>query len=891
MYLERNNNCISLKLKPNTNEVQINNIKNQIAEYSKDIRKFSFRKTNGNIFTALMIELKTNLSQNKISLLEQVITNNINIESSGMCFTTGDRVLHFTTDEVIVKFNKNVSEQSIKDLCKIFKTNIEEKISGFENVYLLTIDKSSVDNVFETSNKFAITQFVDFAQPNFIRLNMLLDEGGIKVNRAFWPNDSLAPMMWHIKNTGTNIPFNVQGIPGCDMNMEQAWNITTGNPNVLIAITDTGIDTNHVDLKANLCARDLWYDAYDNDPYPYDEHYHGTGVSGTAVAVGNNYVGTVGVAFTCKVMPVRVFGPYSQGAPTTDLILAKGLNWSWQHGASVINCSWGGGIPVPLISHAIYGAVDFGRNGKGTVVFAGSGNDNDDTLLYPARLPEVMGIGGLSPCNQRKSLTSCDNVDSVQQWGASYGENISVVAPTTFIGTTELGGNWCICGNGTSVASPLACAVGALILSKNINLSGDSVRMIIERTAQKVGNYSYNVINVNGMWNFEMGYGRIDPKAALDMTPQGPQFIFDQTPPLIIFSPPMSSILNTQVSVQALITDNELVAVGSNAPRMYFYTSAAPTIYTVIGNLISANVYQFSIPQTGSGTKVFYYIAAQDTSSNGNITTFPYGGRGVNPPGTISPTRWMFLQNTQVTYLAFNSTDVPVYITSAQETTVVSFLNCTLNKTILDVNCSFSLDHTYLEEITISLVSPSGTEIVLAGGVGSDGDNFTNTTFDDQALISIEDTNYHPPYTGIFRPIENLWFMNAENSYGDWKLKVYDNGAGDGGELISWSINIGYSQNYDANSIPGQFALLNNYPNPFNPQTRIFFNVPYYAKVRLVIYDLLGRQVKVLLDDYRSAKYNDFADYYAEDLASGVYLCSMVADGNFIDARRIVLLK
>jgi subtilisin family serine protease/subtilisin-like proprotein convertase family protein len=832
-------------------------------------------------------KLKESVSNESAAKFKNNLLKKKEIEYVGGSYKKNGKVVHLVTNEVIVKFRKNVSKFNIDNLNELYKTSVIEKVREFDNLYLLKISSrggENSDNAFDISNKYAVTQFVDFAQPNFIRLGML----------ASPPNDSLLPEMWNIHNTGTNNPFHLQGTPGCDLDLLPAWEQTHGNPNVLMAIIDTGVDTNHIDLKGNLCDdRNLWYDAYDEDHWPYDEFSHGTAITGIAAAVGNNHIGTVGVAYGCKVMPIRVFGPWPEAA-TTDLILAKGLNWAWLHGADVLSNSWGGGAPTPVIVHAILNAVDFGRNGRGAVVFAASGNSDTNFVLFPSSMPEVICVGGISPCNERKSKTSCDNFNNEQNWGADYGENLSVVAPTPFIGTTLLLGGWCICANGTSSSCPQAAAIGALILSKNINLSGDSVKIIIERSAQKVGNYSYNISKPNGMWNNEMGYGRIDAKIALDMAPPGPSNIFDQVPPVIDAFVPPSGIYTSPLNITARIFDNEMVAGGSNSPRVYFYIEGIPVQFVSQSIYTSNNSYRFSIQYIPYGTKIHYYFAAQDTSSNNNVTTYPYGGRGVNPPGRIAPPKYLFWQNTRVYDTILASSDVPIPINESAETTIVSVLNNHINKTVLGVKCKINLDHSYDAELNISLIAPSRDEIVLASGVGNDGDNFRNTTFYDYASISIDDTvNSRPPFTGTFKPIERLWMLNGGNSAGVWKLKVVDNGGGDGGVLKNWSLDFKYSADFDNSNLPANFALLGNFPNPFNPVTRITFSVPYRAKIKITVYDLLGREVVKLINGFRDPALVDFVDFNTTkfSLASGVYFYSLVVDDKFIESKKMVLLK
>jgi subtilisin-like proprotein convertase family protein len=895
MTMTRDYSYISVKFKENTPNAEINKLSNELTPYTETKVQFKTRLDDKRESAALILQIKKEVSVDYLNLIKSNIAINSNVKQVGMCFTAGDKVLHLTTDEVIVKFKENVSRNDIQNLNRLFKTEIIEQVSSFENTFLLSVNSSSVDNVFEVSNKYSLTQFVEYAQPNFIRLGMLLsieDESVPPfITPPYVPNDTMFPMMWSLRNTGNNIPDGVQGTPGCDMNVVPAWDITRGHPHVLIAITDTGIDTNHTDLRPNLSDRTLWYDAYENDQQPWDEYSHGTGVSGTTAATGNNVAGTVGVAFDCKLMPVRVFGP-PPVAPTTDLILAKGLNWSWTHGACVINCSWGGGIPTPLITNAIRNAVHYGRGGKGTVIFAGVGNSDTNIVIYPASMPEVIGVGGLSPCNERKSKTSCDRIGGPNQnWGACYGEGMEIVAPTTYIGTTTLGGGWCICGNGTSVASPLAAGVGGLILAKNINLSGDSVKMIIEKTARKVGNYSYNIQKENGLWNEEMGYGRIDARDALDMTPPGPVANYNQVPPLLNIIPPQSQVYNTSISVYADIYDNEGLAGGDNSPRMYYRTLQSNSIQVVKGVMTSANRYRFTFPLVPVSEGFYYYLAAQDITPDPNFVTYPLGGRGTNPPGNVAPPKFMFVRNTSTVDSIYISTDVPIIISNNMKSSNVSVLNVPVGKTVVDVNCTVDITHSYVADLVVSLVSPQGTEIILFGGVGGDGNDFANTTFDDEATVAIDSSAALAPFTGVFKPVERLWLLDGENSFGEWKLKIFDNGPGDGGALENWNLTIRYSSGPDYVTIPGNFSLVKNYPNPFNPKTRIVFNVPRTANIKIVIYDVSGREVKTVLNEQRAPMLEDFVDFDASTFASGVYFYSLIADDEFIESKKMVLVK
>jgi subtilisin-like proprotein convertase family protein len=108
--------------------------------------------------------------------------------------------------------------------------------------------------------------------------------------------------------------------------------------------------------------------------------------------------------------------------------------------------------------------------------------------------------------------------------------------------------------------------------------------------------------------------------------------------------------------------------------------------------------------------------------------------------------------------------------------------------TISDIDVSLDIGHTYDADLTAYLISPSGTRVKLFSGVGGSGDNFTNTTFDDSALLSIDAGA--APFDDVFRPAELLSAFNGENAKGVWTLEITDSSAADDGTLNSWSLAV-----------------------------------------------------------------------------------------------------
>ena len=116
--------------------------------------------------------------------------------------------------------------------------------------------------------------------------------------------------------------------------------------------------------------------------------YHCTGI---IAAIANNNLGVAGVAPDCKIIPINLAA--ATGAFTSDVNIAAGFDYAWQHGADVNTNSWGGGSPSSILEDAINRAVTLGRSGKGSVVLFASGNNNA-ALSYPAVLPDVISVGG-----------------------------------------------------------------------------------------------------------------------------------------------------------------------------------------------------------------------------------------------------------------------------------------------------------------------------------------------------------------------------------------------------------------------------------------------------------------------------------------------------------------
>ncbi len=158
--------------------------------------------------------------------------------------------------------------------------------------------------------------------------------------------------------------------------------------------------------------------------------------------------------------------------------------------------------------------------------------------------------------------------------------------------------------------------------------------------------------------------------------------------------------------------------------------------------------------------------------------------------------------------------DLPLNIPDDTASGVQSLINITENILINDVNATVSITHPWVGDLTLRLISPFGKSIILSSEIGGEGDNYTNTVFDNESNsdISLETA----PFTGIFKPFGDLTIFNGEESYGDWALKVVDAGPEDLGKIESWSIEICgvlvMGDDDDKDGVPNSIDLCQNTP-------------------------------------------------------------------------------
>lgn len=403
----------------------------------------------------------------------------------------GSQHPNFVPDEIIVKFHVGVDEFT-KDLSRFRVSGTRKKvfkiIPGLEVVKL----RRGV-SVEEAIGLFLQIPGVLYAEPNYILHTTA------KAEITATPNDPSFGSLWGLSK----------------INAPGAWNITTGSSSMVVAVLDTGIDYNHLDLSANMWRNETdcnsngvdddgnghiddcyGIDTANDDSDPMDDNNHGTHVAGTIGAVGNNGVGVVGVNWNVNVMACKFFD--ASGSATTDDAIAclEYVKIMKDRGVNIVatSNSWGGGD----FSQALLEAIDAQRqSGILFITAAGNGNifgiglNNDNTPFYPCTyyLPNIVCVA---------ATTSADGRASFSNFGR---RTVHVGAPGQNILST-LPGNSYGSSSGTSMATPHVSGLAALLKAQDPNRDWRAIKNLILTGGNTISSMTNTItgkrINANG---------------------------------------------------------------------------------------------------------------------------------------------------------------------------------------------------------------------------------------------------------------------------------------------------------------------------------------------------------------------------------------------------------
>ena len=398
----------------------------------------------------------------------------------------------YVEDEVLIKLKSGLSEQELDDFMVrnhlISLNPVDEKLNA-----LAADDPSGVGRWYkaEIEGEYFLEDVMlsldeDTAVEEFEENGFIYIDGTV-------PNDSRYGSLWGMHK----------------IQASDAWDVTTGNKNVVVAVIDTGVDLNHYDIAPNKWVNSdeipgngidddgngyiddvNGWDFANNDNNPYDDHGHGTHCAGTIGGAGNDGQGVVGVNWKVSIMAVKFLT--SSGSGTYSAAI-NSIRYAVDNGAVISSNSWGG----YSCSSCLSSIINYARSKNHLLIAAAANDNNNNDGQYKAY-----------PCSYTQDNVVCvaatDSSDRRAGF-SNYGRtNVDLAAPGVGI-LSSLPGNRFASWSGTSMATPHVSGVAALIKAADLSMNYADIKNVIMNSVDKKPEYS-------GLWVSE---GRLNAKKAI----------------------------------------------------------------------------------------------------------------------------------------------------------------------------------------------------------------------------------------------------------------------------------------------------------------------------------------------------------------------------------------
>lgn len=514
-------------------------------------------------------------------------------------------------------------------------------------------------------------------------------EPDYRVSIATAPNDPDFSKLWGLHNEGQS-----GGTADADIDALEAWSITTGGKDVVVGVIDTGVDHSHSDLTANMWINpnEIAGDGIDNDGNgyiddvhginaitnvgdPMDDQGHGTHVSGTIGAAGNNNNGVVGVNHEAAIVGCKFLDASGSGS-TSDAIKCIDYMVSLKNAGvnvRVLNNSWGGGGFSQALADAITASE------QADILFvAAAGNDavdNDQNPHYPSNYEHesVLSVA---------STDRNDNMSDFSQWGLT---SVDLGAPGSAILST-VPGNGYATYSGTSMATPHVAGVAALVLSLNPDLSTSELKQLLMDSGDDNAQLAGKAVSGKRL-NANQALEQADPTPSfkLSVTPTAQQITAGET---ATYTFEIGSIAQWQGVV-------DLELIGDLAGASLSANTATP-----------GDVVILSVP-TQESTQWGRYDFSVNASS-GELAKQKSVSLLVDPVGL-----------NDFTY----TNDTAVAIPDNNVDGVDSVITVNDPLTVFATQASIDISHTYIGDLIVTLTSPRGTSSTLhsqSGGSAED---------------------------------------------------------------------------------------------------------------------------------------------------------------------------
>ena len=607
-------------------------------------------------------------------------------------------------------------------------STLQRPFSSSKSIILQTVYRVKVKNAAQISTFIALLAAearVEYAEK-------------VPVSRTIYaPNDGSLSTQWHL---GT-------------IRAHEAWGVSTGMANIVVAVVDNAIQTNHPDLAANMVAgRDVANNDADPNP-PLATFSHGTHVAGIAGATTNNGVGIASAGFNkVKIMPIKA--TRDSDDPNSISFGYESVAWAAQNGAKIISMSWGGSGYSITAQNVINDVA-----AMGILLVAAAGNDNTENQGYPAAYDNVLAVASTAPDDTKSSFST-------------FGTWVDVAAPGSSIYSTLPYDTYGIF-SGTSMATPLVASVCGYIWSNNPTWTAAQVEAHLKATSDNIDAQNVGFVG-------KLGAGRINMFRAVGGCAAG------------------QGLANISSVDNPFICANSAVNLTANPAGSYTWKRNGAIIQTNSGALLAT--------QSGTYTIQFQSSGCFEVSENFVILDSPVAaiplttnrvicqeaalvaGNGLQASAPNCPTNTVASYTYAGGEVGYDNnnrsapTDPSVAATQAGKVSKVS-VSITWRKktggTEVDCGTPSTAGDPYYREVSFKIKAPSGKIITLVpNGLyrGLVNSGTVTTVFQDSAAGIVAG---YPPVSGVFAPAEALAGFIGEAANGLWTLLPNDNGSFD----------------------------------------------------------------------------------------------------------------
>ncbi|MGE6648518.1 S8 family serine peptidase [Shewanella colwelliana] len=598
----------------------------------------------------------------------------------------------FVKDSLIVVYKDNATKSERASAQRLVRGSIrdmnadgvDDRFSNLLNGKLARLSLRAGSDIEQAIKVISRHPAVKYAEPNYV------------IKAAGTPDDPDFVSLWGMNNTGQD-----GGTADADIDAVEAWDVTTGDSSVVIGVIDTGVDYNHPDLQGNIWTNpneipangidddgngvvdDIHgFSAVNNSGDPMDGNGHGTHVSGTIGAKGNNGVGVVGVNWDVTIVGCQFLD--AGGSGSTEGAIAcidymTDLKVNHNVDIKATNNSWGGGGFSQALKDSIESAGE-----AGILFFAAAGNDavdNDANPHYPSSYDSdvVMSIA---------STDRNDNMSGFSQWGLT---SVDMGAPGSAILSTTPGNNYATY-SGTSMATPHMTGAAALVWSINPDLSPVEMKQLLmdsgdsnaDLTGKTVAGTRLNVAN------------------ALDMADPEPGYRFSVTP--------------MAQTIEAGSTTSYDFSVGSVAGWDATVALSVDVSPALAGVSLSANSAMagdsFTVDVATDGAALWGDYIITVTGDDGATLKSKSVSLTVLPQG---------IQD--FTYGNESSVAIP----DNDATGITSTIVVADDVQVFGVNADVDISHTWIGDLVVTLTSPAGTQVALHNREGGSADDIVKS--------------------------------------------------------------------------------------------------------------------------------------------------------------------